>query len=253
MKKLFLTFCALLFSAALWAGVAPTPEMDFSFIYNTAQKPAILADYSDQFQCADSLCSEPRPLGRYGLQKLYCTKASCFSIAYDYNRHQKLSIGFADGVQRQSNVFISPGMLRSSYNVYVNDNGLQVEQIKTPLTTVNVVLRTDAWVSLIIILLLESLAAFAYLRYTNKKYSIIYSVVIVNFLTLPISWMFLSRYINETSFLWLFCFVFEALFIWAFNRRKIHFYDSLMLSLATNVTSYSVGMMLSFWLAPLIF
>lgn len=252
MKKLLLALCLVCLSVALRAGVAPSPEMDFTFVYNTPDKPAIHASFSEQIQCKDSLCTESSPLGVYGLQKLYCNAETCFSIAYEYDRFQKLIVMFDDGVLRESNIFKAPGTLRAAFTVYVNPHSLNVQEAPTP-STVNVVLRRDAWTSLFIILLLEAIAAFAYLRYTNKKYSIIYYVVIANLASMPISWTILSRYTNETALLWIFCFVFEALFIWAFNRRKIKLHDSFMLSLAINVTSYSVGMMLGFLIAPLMF
>ena len=113
--------------------------------------------------------------------------------------------------------------------------------------------RRDAWVSLGLILVLELLAAAAYLSYRKKSFTILYSVGLANLITTSLSWLFLVRYVKETAFLWLFCLLAETLIIRLMNPRKISLNDSFMLSLTANVTSYSLGMIISFMLAPLIF
>lgn len=251
--KRILSLCAvLLFASAAWAGISPKPQMNFNFIYNISPAPEISVDLSEQIQCSDSLCLEEKPIGEEGIQKLYCTAANCFSVAYEYDYFQKLVIYFTDGTKRESNVFKTPGKLHSAFNVYVNENSLTVEETALP-KRINLLLRTDAWISLVLLLVLELLAASAFLIYTQKSFSILYSVVGANILTVAISWLFLSNIFTGTAVIWLFSLVFEALFVWAVNRRKINLYDSGILSLATNVTSYSVGMMLSYAISLFLF
>ena len=252
MKKLLAFTLFLCAFSPLWADVSPKPEMEFNFICNTAQKPAIDPLHSEQIQCSDNQCIESKPLGVYGLQKLYCQPTGCFSIAYKYDNFQKLIITFADGTTRESNVFAAPDTLRARFNVHVNEDDLTV----TPTTLKadsRAWARRDAWVSLILVLVIELVAAMAYLSYRRKSFTILYSVGVANLLTTAASWMVLALYVKETALLWFFCLLAETLVIRLMNPRKISLYDSFMLSLTTNVTSYSLGMILSFLLAPLIF
>ena len=173
-------------------------------------------------------------------------------MAYEYDNFQKLVIAFTDGTKRESNIFPAPDSLRSRFNVYVNESNLTVEPTDIiPRTAAWA--RTDAWVSIIIILVLEILAALAYLIYTQKPFTILYSVAISNVLSTAAAWLIFVQFVKETALLWLFCLLAEALIIRLMNPRKMPIKDALMLSAVMNVTSYSLGMILSFWLAPLIF
>ncbi len=241
----------MLFSP-LWADVSPKPEMAFSFIYNTNAKPLINPLLSEQIQCKDNQCMETKPLGKYGIQKLYCSAGSCFSIAYEYDDFQKLIITFEDASKRESNVFQAPDSLRSRFNVYVDEDKLTVEPTDL-LPPASDWVRTDAWLSLGIILLLELLAAAMFLVYAQKPFTILYSVALANLLTTAFSWLVLARHVKETAFLWLFCLLTETLIIRFMNKRKLSLKNSFLLSLAINVTSYSLGMIIAFWLDPLIF
>lgn len=252
MKKL-LSFTFLFFALApLWGGISPKPEMDFSFEYQTQHQPAILPATSEQIQCKDNQCIGQEPLGVYGLQKLYCQTGSCFSISYEYAPFQQLIIDFSDGVKRESNVFATPSKLRNSFVVTVREKDLLVEPTARP-QKFNALARADAWASLLIILIVELVAAFAYLYYTEKSYRVLYSVVLVNLITMPISWQFLAQVVTETPLIWLFSFVFEAFFIWLCNRKTLSLRNAGVLSLAINVSSYSAGMMISFLIAPYLF
>lgn len=252
MKK-FLFAALLIFPlVAAWADVSPKPEMEFSFIYNTDKKPLIDPLHSEQIQCQDNQCLESKPLGHYGLQKLYCSAGGCFSVAYEYADYQKLIIAFEDGSKRQSNIFPAPHKLRSRFNVYVTENDLIVEPSDV-VPDLGAWARRDAIFSLIIILLLELVAATAYLIYTQKSFTVLYSVAVANVLTTLVSWVLLAWYASDAAFLWMFYVLAEALVVRLMNLRKISLKDAFILSIATNVTSYSLGMILSFWLAGLIF
>ncbi len=253
MKKLFIFVCCLAAFAPLWAGVAPKPEMDFTFIYSSQQnQPAVLPQTSEQIQCQDNQCLQSAPLGTYGLQKLYCQAHTCFSIAYEYAPYQQLVLDFSDGVKRTSNVFAAPEKLRSNFHVIVREKDLQVELAPTePMS--HDLLRADAWTSFIIIIMLELVAAWAYLYYTRKSYRILYSVLVANLITLPLSWRVLGPWMPQPWVIWLSCLVFETAFLWLCNRKRLTARDALNLSFAINVTSYSIEMILSFLLAPYLF
>lgn len=252
MKKILLFTLLTLSVAPLWGGLSPKPEMGFTLVYPAESKPAVLPATSEQIQCADNQCIQNAPLGQYGIQKLYCRADGCFSIAYAYEPFQKLILDFADGKKRESNVFRTPAKLRNSFNVIVRDNDLLVELSPKP-QDFNALLRADAWASLLIILFTEILAALAYLSYTEKSYRVIYSVIAADLITMPLSWQVLGRLVPEPWLIWLFCLCFEAAFIWLFNRKRLSLRNAAALSVAVNVTSYSVGTMISFLLAPYLF
>ncbi|WP_428074090.1 hypothetical protein [Candidatus Avelusimicrobium luingense] len=251
MKKLFLSLLLFLPLIA-WADVSPKPEMEFSFIYNTQNKPLIDPLLSEQIQCTDNQCLESKPLGHYGLQKLYCKAGNCFSVAYEYSDFQKLVIAFTDGTKRESNIFPAAHKLRARYNVYVDKDKLTVEPSNvTP--DLGAWARADALFSLFLVLLLELIAAAAYLMYTQKSFTILWSVAVANVVTMAVSWILLAWYASDTAFLWIFYVVAEMLIIRLMNIRKLALKDAFMLAITMNVTSYSIGMILSFWLAELFF
>ncbi len=252
MKKLLTIFSFVCIFLPLWAGITPKPEMDFTLVYPTGTQLTVLADTSEQIQCQDNQCLQSDPLGSYGIQKLYCQRDSCFSIAYEYAPYQQLVLHFSDGVKRGSNVFATPNKLRNHFNVIVGEKNLQVElaPLETP---INTLLRVDAWVSLLSILILEMLAAWAYLWYTGKSRRILVTVFLVNLLTMPLSWQVLAMWVPEPWFLWSFCLVCETLLLWGVHRKRLHLRDAFNLSIAMNVTSYTLGMIISFILAPYLF
>lgn len=252
MKKLFILLAALFCFTPVWANLSPKPEMDFSFTYQNTEKLQIDPLHSEQIQCKDNQCLQATALGNYGIQKLYCTSEKCFSVAYEYEPYQQLIISFTNGKTLKSNIFSAPDSLRTRFEVTVTENALHV----TPLGTVpqaGTWARRDVWLSLFIILVLEMLATAAFLVYSKKTFSILYSVFAANIITTAASWMWLAQYVKETAFLWLFCLLTETVLIRLLNLKKLSLKASFMLSLAMNVTSYSLGMIISFILSPLFF
>lgn len=252
MKKFLTLFLLLSIFTPLWAGLAPKPQMDFIVIYPGQEHPTLLADNSEQLQCQDNQCLQSAPLGRYGIQRLYCQEEKCFSVAYKYAPFQQLVLNFSDGVKRTSNIFSTPAKLHSSFYIVVQEQDLQVTpapywQPNNPLR------RADAWLSLCMILLLELAAAWAYLSYTGKSYHVLSWVLLVNLITMPLSWQVLSHMVTESWPLWCFCFLAEALLLWATNRKRLRLRDAFNLSFAVNVTSYSVGTILAFLISPYLF
>ena len=106
MKKLSFLFLLTALFVPAWADVSPKPEMEFSFVYTTEQKPLINPALSEQIQCADNQCLESKPLGHYGIQKLYCSANGCFAVAYEFTDYQKLIITLFPDAQN-SGVFIT--------------------------------------------------------------------------------------------------------------------------------------------------
>lgn len=249
MKKLLLTLVCC--SLAGWANaISPNPQMEFSFTFNTPTPLTIDAVRSEQIQCTDSLCLSAKPLGDYGAQRMDCTEKACRSVAYEYDPFQKLIITFSDGVTRESQVFATPKSLHTSFNVVVDGDKLIVHKtIAQP--EVPVWKQPEAWQALFLILLLELLAAAAYLRYSQKRLMILWSIAFANLLTTAVSWYWLARYVTGGFLLWIFCAVVEAFIIKGFNRRNISLKDSVVLSLVINITSYTLGMIISFAISQL--
>lgn len=249
MKKTLLFLLCLLCSGWLWADISPKPEMDFTFTYTAPARPLVRPDTSAQIQCKDNQCITGEPLREYGIQRLHCTETSCHSVAYEYDGYQKLIIGFSDGKTRASNVFRAPDTLRSAFNVQVNEDDLLVTPAAAP-QTLSGLMRADAWISLLVILILELIAAYAYLSYTGKSYRVLYAVFVANVITTAVCWLVLAKCLRETAFLWLFCLAAETVLVWLCNRKRLSFYDSFMLNIASNITSYSIGAIILFAAAP---
>jgi len=245
MKKLFLlTFFFTLFTP-VWADMMPLPKAEFILIYNTEKKPLLDPLHSEQIQCEDGLCLEQKPLVPYGSQKLVCGGGTCSATAYRFAPYQKLVLTFTDGSVRESAPFAMPNNFDTRFTVYVENNRLTVEQTDYTKGFFEAI-RCDMWGALIITLLLELLAAFAYLIYTQKSFVILYSVAVANLVTSLIMWTVLTRFITGLFLLWAFCFLVEALCIWAMNRKQLSLKQALQLSCVMNVTGYSLGMIFSF-------
>ena len=248
MRKLLLltAFCCTALYA--WA-ISPNPQMNFYFDFPNGTALAVDALRSEQIQCADSLCLSAKPLGDYGAQRLTCSAGSCRSVAYEYEPYQKLVIAFSDGSVRESGVFAAPKALHTAFNVSVGPDTLIVTPAAAP--TDAVWERADAWQALALILILELLAAAAYLRYKRKSLRILYGVALANLLTTAVSWYWLARYVTGGFLLWIFCLVAEAFIIKLCHARRITLNDSFVLSLMINITSYTLGMIIAFSLSQL--
>lgn len=248
MKKILLLF--LLFVAYLpaRADVVPLPEIQFNFIYNTEKHPLINPQGSELLQCKDRLCKENTPLGIYGAQKLTCGPGTCEAVAYDFEPFQQLVVAFEDGSVRTSNIFSVQDTLITQVNVWVEPDTLRVEPVNTP-PNEPLYKRPQAWGSLLLILVLELLCAAAFIFYQQKRFTILYGVAIANVLTTAATWGLLVHYVAQSALLWIFCVLAETVLIALINRKDITLKESATLSIMMNVTSYTLGMILSFILA----
>lgn len=248
MKKIILFTLVIAFFTPAWADITPKPEIQFSFIYNTANKPLVDPVHSEQIQCKDSLCMQSEPLGSYGKQRLYCSAGDCYAIAYKFTPYQQLSVTFTDGSVRESNIFPVGKDLLNRYNVYVEEDHLFVEPSGYE-PGIFEHGHGNMWLALLLILVLELVAALAYLIYTQKSFMVLYSVAIVNLITTLLVWTILPHFVSSVFVLWFLCTVLESLGIWAINRKHLTLVDATKLSVIMNVTSYSLGMIIAFMLA----
>ncbi|WP_424246098.1 hypothetical protein Dip510_001015 [Elusimicrobium posterum] len=248
MKKYFFIF--FIFAAVFAkADFAPKPEADFQFTYKTKNQLSIVPEGSELIICEDSQCINSKPLGHYGMQKLYCTPQGCIAITYDINTYNKLIVEFNDGVKRESNIFVNPGKLRSTFSVEVLDNALFVAP-KSTSYKMSGFLRLDNIFSFFLTLIIEIAVAFLFLKASKKPLKIVYYAAAANLLTIPATWFLLSRFISQSYLIWISVLIFEILFIYFLNRKKLKLEDSVMMVLLMNVSSYSLGMILSFVLSP---
>ncbi len=248
MKKILLILTTFMAFLPAWADVNPLPEIQFHFIYNTDKHPLINPQGSELLQCKDRLCKESTPLGVYGAQKLTCGPGMCEAVAYDFEPFEQLLVAFEDGSTRLSNVFSVKDTLITPMNVWVEEDGLRVEPVNTP-PNEPLLRRPQVWGSLALILLLELICAAAFIFYQQKRFTILYGVALANVLTTVATWGFLVHYVAQSALLWIFCVLAEAGLIALINRKDITLKESLTLSIMMNVTSYTLGMILSFMFA----
>ena len=245
MKKILLSLLA--FCAFLPAGaeVSPLPEAQFNFIYQTDAHPLINPRRSELVVCKDLLCMNATPLGVYGSQKMTCGGGACTAVAYEFEPFAQLTVAFEDGKIRPSNVFAMPDALINQFNVYVGPESLTIEPVDTPPQEA-LWKRPQAWGALSLILVLELLCATAYIVYTKKRFTILYGVAIANVITAALTWGILVHWVAQSAVWWLACVVLETVLIRLINRKDISLKDSATLCIMTNVTSYTLGMILSF-------
>lgn len=250
MKKILLCFVSLFIAGALYADIAPKPQIIYNFKYLTNTPLTIDSDSSEQIQCADNQCLNPTPLGIYGIQKFDCDTTECYALAYEFLPFQKLIIKFSDGITRESPVFRTPSELRSAMQVNVKDNAL--EMVTLPQTPATDKLSKGYMVSsFIITMALELIACTLYLLIGGLPLTILIYIAAANAITIPFNWWVLSNLIPNTGVLWTAAFIFELLFLYLLNTKRLSFKDAFGLVMIANVTSYAVGMMILFALASM--
>lgn len=250
MKKLLLILTAFFAVSPLFADIAPTPQIIYNFNYLNSAPLTIDPDNSEQIQCSDNQCLKAAPLGKYGIQKLYCNPNSCFAFAYEFEPYQKLIIKFSDGKKRETDVFKMPHGLRNAIQINVGEDSLQAIPLPQK-PKKDGISNYYMLISLTTTIALEILAGFLYLLSGGLPLTILLYLLGANLLTIPFTWWVLSDVVSNMAFLWTFNFVFELLFIYILAKRKISFMDTAGLVLMANVTSYAFGLLITFMLASI--
>lgn len=248
MKKLLLILTALFAVSPLFADIAPTPQIIYNFNYLNGTNLTIDPDNSEQIQCADNQCLSAEPLGKYGIQKLYCNSDSCFAFAYAFKPYQKLVIKFSDGKKRETPIFKAPTNLRNAIQINVKDDSM--EAIALPQKPAeDGFSRYYMLVSLSVTLALEIVAGIIYLISAGLPLTVLLYLVAANLISIPFTWWILSDIVSNTAVLWTANFLFDLLFVYILGKRKISFRDALGLVFMANVTSYAFGIIITFMLA----
>lgn len=250
MKKILFALLCMAAWLPSMAEVSPLPEIQFNFIYNTEAKPLIRPQGSELIGCKDRLCTESAPLGIYGSQQMTCGGGTCTAIAYEFEPFQKLIVAFEDGSTRTSNIFPLSNALIHKFNVEVDTDKLTATPVDTP-PWEHLWKRPQAWGALSLILVLELLCAAGWILYTKKRFTILYGVAIANVITALLTWGLLVHFVAQSSLWWIFGVVLEAVLIRLINYKDISLKDAATLCVMTNVTSYTLGMIISFAIAQM--
>ncbi|MDR0953293.1 MAG: hypothetical protein LBM71_03790 [Elusimicrobiota bacterium] len=250
MKKLFFILAAFFITMPLWADIAPQPQITYKFNFVDTAPVDIDPAKSEEFQCADTTCLTPVPLGKYGMQKLTCAKDYCYSVLYQFEPFQKLIIGFTDGSVKETQVFTSPSKIRNTVQINVGKNGLTATVLPDTKAQDHLP-KSYTLTAFSITMILELLTAFIYLFIGGLSLSVLFYVAAANLITIPVNWFILSNYLPNQALLWVAAFVFELLFIYFLNKKRLTFKDSFGLTLTVNITSFALGMMLMYLLATI--
>ena len=248
-KVLFFAICVFSFLTA-WAEVAPLPEAQFTLLYPPASSYVLKDSATELLLCKDRLCLEQTPLGTYGSQRMTCNEQTCTAVSYDFAPFARLVSTFEDGTSVSSNVFPIDENLINRFNVFIGPQGLYIVPAENQ-TQEFLWERPQAWGALVLILVLELLCAAAWIWYTKKRFTILYGVAIANVLTAALTWGILVHYVPQSAVWWIACVVLETMLVRFINYKDISRKDSATLCIMTNVTSYTLGMIISFMWAQL--
>jgi hypothetical protein len=119
---------SLILASVALADIGPKPTMDFVFTALTDVQPEIVE--ATLYECSDPTCTIAEPLQELGPQRITCQATSCYSMAYGYAEHFRLSVRFSDGITRESNVF-GKRAYQAQYTVRIEDSSLVVEEHST--------------------------------------------------------------------------------------------------------------------------
>lgn len=250
MKKILLSLLCVCACLAARAEVSPLPEARFTFLYHQAAVQLLSPSATELVLCKDRLCMNQTPLGIYGAQQMRCNAQTCKAVAYEFEPFAQLVSAFEDGTAAVSNIFPIKKGLINQFNVYVSPQSVHVVPVANPVQE-PLWKRPQARSALCLILVLELLCAAAYIFYTKKRFSILYGVAVANVLTAILTWGLMVHYVTQSALWWVGGVVLETFIIRLVNHKDISLKDSATLCIMTNVTSYTLGMILSFMWASL--
>lgn len=246
MKKLFFVFTALIALALnARADIAPAEQIRYSFKFEGVAPVKIASERSEQLQCEDNQCLSPKPLGRFGIQKLDCDANSCHAVSYEFNPYQKLIIGFEDGSVRESEVFKTPSGRKNAMEVTVTPDALKVKEAEHSAAP-DKLPKNYILLSLLFVFFTEAAAAAIFVFMNKLPAGVIFSFAALNTLTIPLNWFVLADFIQSDGLLWLTAFLIEFAALCLIFRRRALAKELFGLTLFANVAGYSSGMILSF-------
>jgi hypothetical protein len=151
-------------------------------------------------------------------------------------------------------IFVTDSVSReqfiSSYevNIFPDGSSTIVENSPAPQEKPSSIASIDFFTALVVTLLLELFFGFLFVHGEKKSRKILLSLAISNFITLPAVWYFTITNGSIFTFFALetFAFVFEALFVYNFNKKTFSMKKSFILSLIVNMVSLAAGAIIYF-------
>ncbi len=246
MRKLLFTLTAIMaMSLSAFADIAPAEQISYTFLFDGIAPIKIVPEQSEQLQCQDNQCLEPKPLGKFGIQSLNCDEVSCYAVSYDFGPYQKLIVKFEDGTVRESEVFKKPDGRKNAMIVTVTPDTLKVEKEEVALAPEHL---TKSYIisALLFVFLSEVLTAALFVFMSKLPISILLCFTGINLFTIPLNWWVLSNYIQKDGILWCAAFLAEFLLLYLFFGKRRLGKEIFGLTLFANVAGYSFGLVLSF-------
>jgi hypothetical protein len=239
------------------ADTGPKPTMKFKFVYDIS--PALKIVSGTLFECSDSTCADATPLRQMGPQGFSCGETSCSSLAYGYSEYHRLSIEFSDGRLRESNVF-TKNHFEANYTVHVLEDSLTVKETGgTGQLTAYVAdfffyflmefLRGFFNLGLPVTLVTELTIGLVYVLWRKRPWlRVLLTILLMNLVTQPILWFIVKEFrLTTCIFTYLLelvvCLV-EAWILYRVLRKSVKFSEVFLLSLAMNLASFGIGLLL---------
>lgn len=241
---IFALFFILTFILPAAADIAPAEQIDYTFKFEGLPPSKIITAQSEQIQCGDNQCSQPKALGRLGLQKMECDASSCHAVFYEMDDYQKIIIAFEDGTIKESQIFPKPQGRKNSMLVIVSPKELKAVPSGTPAP--DRINKTYVFCAMFFVLLAEALTALLFVYINELPLKIIIWFCILNLITIPLNWFVLSAYTVHDGLLWCAAFFIEFAVLALVYKRQCTLQDIFGLALFSNVSGYCAGMILSF-------
>ena len=255
-ERLIITILIVLFSlldiVVAKADVGPKPTMQMKLVF---QGPPIAILKVDLLECQVADCADGKPLQQLGPQRIQCSADSCFSSAYGYSPFHKLVITFADRI-RESNVFTKRAF-DAQYTIAVSEISLTVEETFIGSFGDFVLMGGNLGLiilpSLIVTIVVETLIAVLYLVITRQSKRLLLWVPVINLITLPILWLFVTTPIlfNDSVGGWklligeIAVVIVEAVFLRLISRKKLTLKHAVIMSIVMNGMSFLAGYLLA--------
>ena len=227
--------------------------MTFFFEYKIS--PALTVVSGSLLECSAPDCADAKPLREMGPQGFSCRTDHCSSLGYGYSQYQRLSIQFSDGQTRLSNVFTKKHF-EAVYTVSVLEKSLQVRE-----TGGRSMVGTFAWEAVWVVLqgylnpglavtiVLELVVGGIYVLWRKRPWlRVLLTILLMNMLTQPVVWL-VAKTMREafcagTWVLELVVCLLEAWILYLVLRKSVKFSETLLLSLAMNLASFGIGLLL---------
>jgi len=235
------------------ADTGPKPTMKFEFVYEISPSPKIVSGI--QYECNAADCSDPVPIREVGPQRLSCGETGCSSLAYNYSEYHLLSIMFSDGKKRESNVFTKKHY-QAIYTVNVREDSLLVTETrgssKAGLVIFDIfflLIQQYLNLGLLVTLITELAIGLIYVTWRKRPwFSVLLTILLMNMVTQPVLW-FLVKELRLSLCIWVYVlevivWLVEARILYIVLRKSARFSETLLLSLAMNLASFGIGLLL---------